>query len=278
LKNQREISIERQRLDKAARKPKPEQAKTALANMNTIFDCGGSTLPTLPSDILKKVEEAMNDTLIKVGPLDHRSFSKLKAGEWLNDEIINAYVELIRKRNKTDETCTRTLVFTTFIYSKLAEEIKERTYTYTTYKRIWERRLKIDINKVDQILFPINKNNVHWILCRVNVNKENPFIEVYDSLPSSNKMYIENIAKVVSILLNDAFKDYGIGKTWNWNTGACPIQENGNDCGVCVCSNMEFLSRGKRPQYAGKDTEYFRKKIAVELYKGELIPLTTSTS
>ena len=178
---------------------------------------------------------------------------------------------MIRKRNKTSKEITPTLVFNTFIYGMLATDTNKKEYDYNKYKRIWERRLNIDITKIEQILFPINKDNIHWILCRVITNKNNPLVEIYDSLPNSNEAYMKNVAKVVSILLNDAFANYGIKETWKWNKGVCPIQENGYDCGVCLCTNIEFLSRGQQPQYAGKDTAYFRKKIAIELYKEEII-------
>ena len=38
-----------------------------------------------------------------------------------------------------------------------------------------------------------------------------------------------------------------------------------------MCTNIEFLTRGKEPLYASADTAYFRKKIAVEIYQARLI-------
>lgn len=52
----------------------------------------------------------------------------------------------------------------------------------------------------------------------------------------------------------------------------CPRQRNCYDCGVCMCTNLEFLSRGKEPNYASQDTSYFRRKIAVEILQGKLLP------
>lgn len=251
---------------------KYKRARHLLASMTTIFGNGHTALPTLPQDLLKKVEKALRDPNFKNSSLNHRSFSKLKDGEWLNDEVINSYIGLLRSRGKSSSGGTATLIFNTFIYTKLKGDVRSQTYSFANYKRIWERRLNVDIARMDQLLFPINKLNTHWLLCRVVTDRKSPLIEVYDSLPGKRGQ-AEKIAKVLSVLLNDVFAGHGVGKTWEWKEAECPVQKNWYDCGVCLCTNMEFLSRGQQPQYEGKDTGYFRKKIAIELYKEEIIPL-----
>ena len=55
-----------------------------------------------------------------------------------------------------------------------------------------------------------------------------------------------------------------------------PQQGNGHDCGMCVCLNMESLSRAPKVTEIKYDvnhefSEETRKRIAVELMFGELL-------
>jgi len=70
--------------------------------------------------------------------------------------------------------------------------------------------------------------------------------------------------------MNDTFKQFDIIGDWNYIDMKCPIQKNCHDCGVCMCTNIEYLTRGEEPNYRGNETGYFRKKIAVELFQGKL--------
>ena len=146
---------------------------------------------------------------MKNSKLSQRDFAKLKEGVWLNDEVINEYIELIRIRGK--ERVNKhpdTLVFNTFMYSLISNDLANGCYSYEKYKRNWERRLKVNISAMDQIIFPINKHNSHWLLCRVNLNCENVQLEIYDSLPSGDTSFVEEVAHTISVLLNDAFTEH----------------------------------------------------------------------
>ena len=157
------------------------------------------------------------------------------------------------------------------MFTRLKEDLDDGNYTFAKHRRTWERRLKEDIRKMTQIFFPINKSNAHWLLCRAIPDKENPRLEFYDSLPNKRNLFIKKAAHVISTLMNDAFPDISKSSDWKFVLKDCPRQENGYDCGVCVCANIECLARGVEPGYLGKDTTYFRKKIAVEIYQDEIL-------
>ena len=223
---------------------------------------------------------------LKNAELAHRDFTKLQDGVWLNDEVINEYIELIRKREKamassptksaSSEKYPDTLIFNTFMYSTISNDIANSAYSYSKYKRTWERRLKADITKKEQILFPINKHNIHWLLCKADVRSESPKLEIYDSLPSGNNEFVEEVVHVISRLLNDAFPDLapsGDSTDWEYEIKDCPRQRNCYDCGVCMSTNLEILARGKKPNYTSQDTGYFRKKIAIEIFQGKLMTM-----
>ena len=90
-------------------------------------------------------------------------------------------------------------------------------------------------------------------------------------MTNERNLFIEKAAHVISTLMKDAFLDISKGSDWKFIAKDCPIQENGYDCGVCACANIESLARGVEPNYLGKDTNYFRKKIAVEIYQDEIL-------
>ena len=70
--------------------------------------------------------------------VSNKSMHLLKPGCWLNDEIINAYVCLINKRNiKTAKFC-RILCLNTWFMSLLEDELAKGTYS----KQKLEKRVK----------------------------------------------------------------------------------------------------------------------------------------
>jgi len=249
-----------------------EYFKSALAQFTTIFDQNDS-LPKLPMEILEEIDKVLNGKAkkLKTDKISVADFMKLQDGQWLNDEVINAYIDLIRERNKLSNKYAPMLIFNTFMFTTIQNDIQNACYSYPKYKRNWERRQKVDITKMEYVIFPVNKHNVHWLLCKANVAPTQKRLEIYDSLPSGDSSFIDELVSVVSRLLNDAFPMYGLEHDWDYVVKECPRQRNGYDCGVCMSTNIEHLARGKEPNYKGKDTGYFRRKIAVEIWQGKLM-------
>lgn len=50
----------------------------------------------------------------------------------------------------------------------------------------------------------------------------------------------------------------------------CPIQLNGNDCGVYVCINAESLARDANLDYTQKDIPKLRYRICYEILTNKL--------
>lgn len=71
-----------------------------------------------------------------------RDMATLQPGRWLNDEVINFYLQLLRQRaarwREQDPSAPRVHCFNTFFYAKLTE----RGYRYAAVKR-WTRRAKV---------------------------------------------------------------------------------------------------------------------------------------
>ncbi|NXP56218.1 SENP1 protease, partial [Heliornis fulica] len=92
---------------------------------------------------------------------------------WLNDEIINFYMNLLMERSK-EKGLPAVHAFNTFFFTKL------KTAGYQAVKR-WTK--KVDIFSVDLLLVPIHLG-VHWCLAVVDFRKRS--ITYYDSMGGIN--------------------------------------------------------------------------------------------
>ncbi|NXJ86933.1 SENP1 protease, partial [Trogon melanurus] len=92
---------------------------------------------------------------------------------WLNDEVINFYMNLLMERSK-EKGLPAVHAFNTFFFTKL------KTAGYQAVKR-WTK--KVDVFSVDLLLVPIHLG-VHWCLAVVDFRKKT--ITYYDSMGGIN--------------------------------------------------------------------------------------------
>ena len=106
--------------------------------------------------------------------ITRKDIQTLRGLNWLNDEIINFYMNLICERSQTSQTGLKTYSFSTFFYSKLIKD------GYSSLKR-WTR--KVDIFSYNLIVVPIHLG-LHWTLAVVDMNFQE--IRYYDSMNGNN--------------------------------------------------------------------------------------------
>lgn len=110
--------------------------------------------------------------------------SCLRPSEWLNDEVINAYMSLLNSRSRrlTEIELTSEQIlnrsrplkchfWNTFFYPALTGETstgKRDGYDYSRVKK-WSLRKKIDIFALDLVFFPLHIHKVHWALGCVDI-------------------------------------------------------------------------------------------------------------
>eukprot|EP00760_Papus_ankaliazontas_P027011 PhM_4_TR3105/c0_g1_i1/m.74091/K08592/SENP1; sentrin-specific protease 1 len=188
-----------------------------------------------------------------------RQMQCLKPREWLNDQIINAYVALVCHQ-LSDKTCC---FLSSFFMTKL------RTAGANAVER-WVKKLPLSAPETRFVLVPINVNASHWALgvislldCRV---------EYYDSM-----MRHDGGSKAWSTLL--AFCEgcellrRGEGKWAAQNrVVSVPQQTNGYDCGVFTCrfahAFCEYASSSSSSSsfefpFSQKGLEVAREQIAM---------------
>lgn len=92
-------------------------------------------------------------------------FNCLKPFTWLNDDVINFYLELLNERNKilmeiNPDYRMSTCYFNSFFIEKLSNE-KQKKYKYDNVKR-WTKNN--NIKNYDQIYIPVNcPFRIHWV-------------------------------------------------------------------------------------------------------------------
>jgi hypothetical protein len=121
-------------------------------------------------------------------PMDRNKMMCLKPSQWLNDEVINFYMCMLKERD--DALCAKdpkrvaSYFFNSFFLDRLL--VTDNGYKYANIKR-WSK--KIDVFKLDKIFFPVNLNNTHWTMMVVYMQLKE--IHYYDSMSGSGKRHLE---------------------------------------------------------------------------------------
>ncbi|KAI0695657.1 cysteine proteinase [Cytidiella melzeri] len=238
---------------------------------------------SLPAD-----DEAEVDTLLsKRGiiskcvreQVSDKDLQRLKPGQWLNDEIINFYGQLLllrseeaaSKANKENKSGKGKFLnahyFNTFFWSKLTGEGYEKA-------RLAKWTKKIDIFSKDVILIPINHGNAHWSGAAINLRQKR--IESYDSMTFERPFVYRALRGYLDAEHRNKKKtpfDFT-----GWEDYVCelslqdtPQQMNGFDCGVFTCQFLESLSRGEEGfAFNQSNMPYLRRRMIWEIGHAKL--------
>ncbi|CAH8358823.1 unnamed protein product [Eruca vesicaria subsp. sativa] len=188
----------------------------------------------------------------------------LKPCVWLNDDVINLYLELLKERETRDpQKYFKCHFFNTFFYVKVHFL---PSYNYKAVRR-WTRHKRLGYNLIDcDIIFVPIHGGVHWTLAVIN-KRECKFLYL-DSLNGSDPTVLTAVAKYFV----DEVKDKN-GKTidvGSWDMECVkdlPLQQNGYDCGMFMLKYIDFFSRGLGLQFSQTDMPYFRLRTAKEILR-----------
>ncbi|XP_072349348.1 uncharacterized protein [Scyliorhinus torazame] len=174
--------------------------------------------------------------------------STLYGQNWLNDQVMNMYGDLVM-----DTVPDKVHFFNSFFYDKL------RTKGYDGVKR-WTKN--VDIFNKDLLLIPIHLE-VHWSLISVNVREKT--ITYFDSQRTLNRRCPKHIGKYLqaeAIKKNrhhfyDDWKGY-----FKMNVAR---QNNDSDCGAFVLQFCKCLALGHPFSFTQQDMPKLRRQIYKEL-------------
>uniref|UniRef100_A0A0D9VV62 Ubiquitin-like protease family profile domain-containing protein n=1 Tax=Leersia perrieri TaxID=77586 RepID=A0A0D9VV62_9ORYZ len=190
------------------------------------------------SDYSKKIivmHESSNIEITK------EKFWCLRTRGWLNDEVINLYLELLKERAEREpERFLKCHFFNTFFYKKLA--CGKTGYDYESVRR-WTtpNRLGYELVQCEKIFVPVHIG-MHWCLAIINM-KDRSF-QYLDSLGSVDHVVLNILARYIMDELNDKSNIKVDTSSWLEIRESIPLQQNGWDCGMFMLKFIDFHSRG----------------------------------
>ncbi|KAG6593970.1 Ubiquitin-like-specific protease ESD4, partial [Cucurbita argyrosperma subsp. sororia] len=187
----------------------------------------------------------------------------LRPGAWLNDEVINLYLELLKERERREpEKYLNCHFFNTFFYKKL---INGRDgYDYKSVRR-WtsQRKLKYELNDCDKIFVPIHRE-IHW--CLAVINKKEKKFQYLDSVKGMDSRVLKTLARYfVDEVKDKSGKDIDVSSWAQEFVKDLPEQFNGYDCGMFMIKYTDFYSRGLDLCFKQEHMPYFRRRTAKEI-------------
>ncbi|XP_076973912.1 sentrin-specific protease 2 isoform X4 [Tamandua tetradactyla] len=185
----------------------------------------------------------------------------LKNYHWLNDEVINFYMNLLVERNKK-QGYPALHAFSTFFYPKL------RSGGYQAVKR-WTKG--VNIFEQELILVPIHRK-VHWSLVVIDLRKK--CLKYLDSMGQKG----HRICEILLQYLQDESKtkrniDLNLLEWTHYSMKPheIPQQLNGSDCGMFTCKYADYISRDKPITFTQHQMPLFRKKMVWEILHQQLL-------
>lgn len=189
----------------------------------------------------------------------------LRPGAWLNDEVINVYLELLKERERREpKKFLKCHFFNTFFYKKLISN--KGDYNYQSVKR-WtsQRKLGYCLFECDKIFVPIHKQ-VHW--CLAVINKKDEKFQYLDSLGGTDQQVLEVLARYFIDEVKDKNGKYIDINSWKLEfVEDLPEQENGFDCGMFMLKYADFYSRDIGLCFSQEHMPYFRSRTVKEILR-----------
>ncbi|KAG4421781.1 hypothetical protein IFR04_005031 [Cadophora malorum] len=186
---------------------------------------------------------------------------------WLNDEIINTYIEwIVIAANKAAiaeaeaagepaSTVPKFLAHNSFFWNNLRDKGPKSTERLMKRKKVPGTSLL----EVDTVFIPINKG-AHWTIGLVR-----PVAKTIEYLDSMGGRGLDVIPVLREWVKNQLGSQY-VEKEWTVPQTRVAFQSNGYDCGVFVCTNAFCVALGLSPDcYHERDLTQQRKNIAAVL-------------
>ncbi|KAI5613711.1 sentrin-specific protease 2 [Silurus asotus] len=228
-----------------------------------VFDAGRHPEEEFPR-VTKEMQQEVSAALAQRDPdlvlssafklrITQRDLATLQEGSWLNDEVINFYLNLVMARAEQDAGGRQVYCFSTFFFPKL------HGGGHAAVRR-WTKA--VDLFLYDIILIPLHLG-VHWSLAVVDLRVKS--VRSYDSMGQRH----DDICNLILMYMKEEYevkkgKDLEILK-WtvtSLRATEVPQQKNGSDCGVFVCKYADYIARGRpftfRQAFTAKPEPYFR--------------------
>ncbi|KAL5007258.1 hypothetical protein ScPMuIL_016064 [Solemya velum] len=222
--------------------------------------------PALTEEMERVINSALRphpaDEVLSEGfklQITRRDIATLSKLNWLNDEIINFYMNMLMARGELDNR-PKVYAFNTFFCPKIMKE------GHSSVRR-WTRR--VDIFSYNYLLIPVHLG-MHWCLAVVDFGKK--CITYYDSMGGNNMQCVNAIKKYLCDEMADKKKTTFNMEGWNMEIAqGVPQQMNGSDCGMFACKYAEYITRGAKITFSQGNMPYFRRRMVYEIITKKLL-------
>jgi len=197
----------------------------------------------------------------------------LVPGEWLNDEVINFYFELLQtlRDKKSEKGGPRCWFTSSFFWGKLSGR-DCKNYGYKDGMARWTRRAKIDVFALDYVIIPMNIGETHWAMGAIDFREKG--FRYFDSMlsrPHSN--FVPFLRRYLADEFKDKKKTGAMPDVENWDLlphdHPVPQQRNGYDCGVFTCYFATYFTAGNALEFDQDDMMDLRLRLAARIQMTE---------
>ncbi|KAK6477985.1 sentrin-specific protease 3-like [Huso huso] len=235
----------------------PVHAEEVVERLQEIFQESFSTphRKTMVHHLMQSYQRMLGNSMVRGFRVNYKrhvltmdDLSTLYGQNWLNDQVMNMYGDLVM-----DTVPEKVHFFNSFFYDKL------RTKGYDGVKR-WTKN--VDIFKKSLLLIPIHLE-VHWSLVSVDVPKRT--VTYFDSQRTLNRRCPKHIAKYLQAeALKKDKPDFCDGWKGFFKMNVAR-QNNDSDCGAFVLQYCKCLALGEPFGFTQQDMPKLRKQIYKEL-------------
>ncbi|XP_068144660.1 uncharacterized protein [Drosophila tropicalis] len=192
--------------------------------------------------------------------IKRESIRTLSGSNWLDDEVVNFYMNLITQRSEMKNQLPSVYCMNTFFLPIFI------TNGYAAVKR-WTS--KIDIFTKDIIVVPVYTDTSHW--CAAIIHMRQQTLRCYDSLGQLRTQVLDALKLYLKQESLDKHKKLFDTNTLSINNASdAPKQRNSNDCGVFSCMVAEYITRDQPLTFTQRNIPYLRVKMALEISEGRL--------
>ncbi|XP_030646987.1 sentrin-specific protease 5 [Chanos chanos] len=251
--------------------------------LENFYEKYGSFIPLTESDVVEYLNQKLNADLKDSRKLINAEVTKYKDGlasapmhyfkvtynkhtltledlstlddqNWVNDQVINMYGELIMEAANH-----KVHFFNSFFHRQLVAKGYEGVKRWTKKVDLFSKRL---------LLIPLHLE-IHWSLITVDIAKQS--INFYDSQGIMFKYAVDNILRYILAEAKEK-KQTVFQKGWKMIVNKCiPQQKNDSDCGVFVLEYCKCLALTEPLQFTQEDMPRVRKRIYKELCECKLV-------
>ncbi|CAI2357794.1 unnamed protein product [Caenorhabditis sp. 36 PRJEB53466] len=189
-------------------------------------------------------------------------FKSLDCGNFVTDNVIDSYLELIKKRSQADSYPTVSYLSASIFVDFMTEDRRIQAKIITEW-------IPQDAFDGDLVFIPVHhRPDSHWSL--LVVDKKAKRVDHYDSFFAKSEKIL-NAARDLLAMKNDMLGSGLLNlNEWTFNFMEQAPRQTYGDCGIFTVQFAEWRSRRKEPGFTSSDMNYYRHRMVMEIKEAAL--------